>query len=237
MNIDKENISWKQKKIFEDITTFTLLDYENLPSAILWFAKCNMRCDYCYNKEIVYSNGKISFDEVYSFLKTRVNLLKGVVLCGGEPTFCEYLPQIIKEIKKLGFKIKLDTNGLNIEMIEMIINQIDFISLDFKAPKDKFFNITKVNKYDTFFKSLNLIINSHINHEIRTTFHSQLLSYKDIENICIELKKIDYKKNYYIQEFLENKTYLNSNLLSSSKKEFENLQNLSEKFDFIIKFR
>ncbi|HJR99561.1 MAG TPA: 4Fe-4S cluster-binding domain-containing protein, partial [Flavobacterium sp.] len=71
-------------KIISNITPFTLLDYPDKSSCILWYAGCNMRCLYCYNPEIVLGKGTISFSEVLLFLKTRIGLLNAVVFSGGE---------------------------------------------------------------------------------------------------------------------------------------------------------
>ncbi|MDR0762368.1 MAG: radical SAM protein, partial [Campylobacteraceae bacterium] len=98
------------KPIF-DITPFTMLDYPEHLSCIVWFAGCNMRCSYCYNPHIVLGEGNIGIDELLNFLRTRAGRLEGVVLSGGECTLYPELPKLCREIKELGFKIKLDTNG------------------------------------------------------------------------------------------------------------------------------
>ena len=203
MNIDKENSLFNTNFIY-DITKFSHLDYPDHLSCIIWFGGCNMRCDYCYNKDIVFSkNGNYSFNDTLDFLKTRVGLLNGVVLSGGEAT-THNLKEFTQEIKKLGFKIKLDTNGLNFKSIKELIdlNLIDFIALDYKAPKDKFLKITHSNRYDEFSKTLDLLINSNIKFEVRTTLHNDLLNEDDINTIIDDLLQREYKNNYYLQKFL-----------------------------------
>jgi len=191
-------------KVIYDLTTFTHLDYPNHLACIVWFSGCNMRCDYCYNKDIVFSKtGKYSYNYVLDFLKSRQNLLDGIVLSGGEAT-SHNLIKFCQEIKKLGFKIKLDTNGTNPLHVEQLIelNLLDFIALDYKATKEKFIQITHSNKYDEFSKTLSLIINSNLKHEVRTTLHSDLLDVEDINKIILDLKEKNYKNTYYIQQFL-----------------------------------
>ena len=82
------------------ITPFTLLDYPHKAACIIWFAGCNMRCLYCYNPDIVLGKGKLSFQEALNFLKTRINLLDGVVLSGGECTSHKNIKVLLQEIKK-----------------------------------------------------------------------------------------------------------------------------------------
>ncbi|MCW9026800.1 MAG: anaerobic ribonucleoside-triphosphate reductase activating protein [Thiovulaceae bacterium] len=120
-----------------DITKFTHLDYPEHLACIIWFSGCNMRCDYCYNSDIVFSKqGKYNTEDAIEFLKKRVNKLDGVVLSGGEATG-HYLYQFCEDIKELGFDIKLDTNGTYSRAVKELLdlNLIDYVALDYKAPK------------------------------------------------------------------------------------------------------
>ena len=207
MNINRENSSLNDRVVY-DITTFTHLDYPNHLACIVWFSGCNMRCDFCYNKDIVFSKvGQYSYADVLEFLKTRVNLLEAVVLSGGEATSHE-LVEFTKAIKKLGFLIKLDTNGTNYKAVEELLNLnlLDYVALDYKAPKDKFTQITHSNRYDEFSKTLDLLLKKDFDFEVRTTLHSDLLHVNDINLIIKDLQQRGYKKIYYIQEFLDTGT-------------------------------
>jgi pyruvate formate lyase activating enzyme len=204
VSTDRENNSLNAKVIY-DLTSFTHLDYTNHLACIVWFSGCNMRCDYCYNKDIVFAkDGKYSYIDILDFLKTRVNLLEAVVLSGGEASSYELVP-FCRKIKELGFKIKLDTNGTNFLHVKELLdlNLLDYVALDYKAPKEKFTQITHSNKFDEFSKTLDLLIESNVEFEARTTVHGDLLESDDINEIILDLKNRGYKKSYYIQEFLE----------------------------------
>ena len=191
-------------KVIYDITKFTHLDYPNHLACIVWFSGCNMRCDFCYNRDIVFAkDGEYSYSDVLEFLKTRVNLLEAVVLSGGEATSHE-LVEFCKQIKKLGFLIKLDTNGTNYNSVKELLelNLLDYVALDYKAPEDKFMQITHSNRYDEFSKTLNLLIQSNIEFEVRTTLHCDLLNVDDINTIINDLIFRGYDNQYYIQKFL-----------------------------------
>ena len=180
-----------------------------------------MRCDYCYNKDIVFAkDGKYSYEDILSFLKTRINLLEAVVLSGGEASSYD-LNEFCREIKKLGFKIKLDTNGTNFLHVKELINSdlLDYVALDYKAPKTKFAQITHSNKFDEFSKTLDLLIESDLKFETRTTVHKDLLDEDDINEIIKDLKARGYKNDYYIQEFLD--TGKNIADIQKSKKSFD----------------
>ena len=220
MSINSENNSLNNKVIY-DITKFTHLDYPNHLACIVWFSGCNMRCDYCYNKDIVFAkNGNYSYEDILEFLKTRVNLLDAVVLSGGEATSHD-LVEFCQAIKKLGFKIKLDTNGTYFQRVKELLELglLDFIALDYKAPEDKFTKITHSNRYDEFSKTLDLLIKSSIDFEARTTLHNDLLNSNDINSIIEDLVHRGYTKNYYIQKFQD--TGANIANLSLASKTFD----------------
>ena len=162
-----------------------------------------MRCDYCYNKDIVFAkNGTYSMNDALNFLETRQSLLDGVVLSGGEASLQELTP-FCKAIKKLGFSIKLDTNGTNLELIKQLITLklLDYIALDYKAPKEKFQAITHSRNYDAFSETLTFLIEADFDFEVRTTLHADLLNEQEINLIIKDLKQRNYNRTYYIQEF------------------------------------
>lgn len=177
-----------------------------------------MRCQYCYNPKIVEENGDITEDEFFSFLKTRVNLLDAVVISGGECTIYEGLSEFCQKIKKLNFKIKIDTNGTNPNVIKELVAKklVDFIAIDYKSPKNKFQNITKNNNFDKFEESLNFLINENFNFEVRTTVHEDLLDENDINEIIKDLYYKNYKFTYFLQFFLETQNL--GNLKQTTKK-------------------
>ena len=171
-----------------------------------------MRCLYCYNPEIVTGKGQYTENDLLDFLKTRQGLLEGVVLSGGEVSLYPNILNLCAEIKKLGFKIKIDTNGTSPDVIENLIisNLIDFISLDFKAPKDKFYSITKSKvNYESFRETLEFVTHQDkVNYEVRTTVHSDLLNADDLNIMHQSLIKLNYQKKYYIQNFRGDKNTL-----------------------------
>jgi len=193
------------KKIVYDLTPFTQLDYPEHLACIVWMSGCNLRCGYCYNKDIVFSKkGKLCLKDVLDFLEKRVGLLDAVVLSGGEASrYIDELFSFCKEVKKRGFKIKLDTNGIEFENVKKLVESkmLDFISLDYKAPKERFFDITKFYEKEFVSQTLNFLLKSSIDFEIRTTLHKDLLNTDDINNIIDDLVQRGYKKNYYIQKF------------------------------------
>ena len=216
------------------ITPFTLLDYAHKSACILWFAGCNMRCLYCYNPEIVMGKGTISFENALTFLHSRKNLLDAVVFSGGECLLHKNSIQLITEVKKMGFLVKIDTNGSRPEVLQQAIeNQlIDYVALDFKAMPAHFEKITQSNLFLLFEKSLRLLVESGLPFEVRTTVHSDLIDKNHMQAMIQYLEQQNYQGNYYIQHFVNGATTLEKLGYSVKELEKENLSTASIKVHF-----
>ena len=187
-----------------DITPFTMQDFPDYTACILWFAGCNMRCVYCHNPELVLGKKKLlAWQDVLQFLEERKKLLDGVVLSGGECTLSPELPEFIKYLRKIGYKIKLDTNGLLPDILQKLLleNQLDYIALDYKAPKDKFLDIVERGDFNEFKQSLEILCKNSVPFEVRTTVHTALLNEDDITKIIDDLQENNFTGNYYLQNY------------------------------------
>jgi len=190
-------------KALYDITPFTLLDFPDTPAAIFWFAGCNLRCVYCYNPDIVFGEARIKEEEALAFLRKRQGLLEGVVLSGGECTTYPHLLFFCRSIKALGYTIKLDTNGMRPDVINDIINEklIDYVALDYKAPEFKMTEICGTGSEKRFWESFEVLHQSGVAYEVRTTYHPQLLSEEDIMEMALGLRERGYRGEYFLQLF------------------------------------
>ena len=215
----------------------TFIDYPEKIACIVFTQGCNFRCGYCHNPELFENKEPlISLEAFFDFLKKRQGKLDGVVVTGGEPTLQKDLKEFIKNIKELGFAVKLDTNGTNPQILEELINEklLDYIAMDIKAPIDKYEFIVNCNvNIENIKKSINLIKNSCVNYEFRTTVLKSQLSYDDFEKIG---EMISGTKRYYMQKFIASKI-LDKNLMNEktySDEEFEEIKNILKKnIDFV----
>ena len=178
----------------------TLIDYPGKVACTVFLAGCNFRCPWCYSSELVLpekikKQPRISEKELFKFLKDKKGLLDGVVLCGGEPSLNNDLPEFIRKIRNLGFSVKLDTNGSNPKMLEELIKKrlVDYIAMDVKAPLGLNFQVpsTKYQKatgvkvdLGKIKKSVEIIKKSGIDYEFRTTVVPALHTRKDILEIA-----------------------------------------------------
>lgn len=179
----------------------SLLDFPDKISAIVFTAGCNFRCGYCHNPELI--NSIASVKDVFDFLKTRVGKLDGVVITGGEPCIQKDLPEFIKAIKSLGFAVKLDTNGSNPEMLLKVLPYLDYIAMDIKSPIEKYPLITGWHgNIENIRKSIDIIMNSNIDYEFRTTVVASQLALDDFQKIGHLLCGA---RRYYLQKFIPSK--------------------------------
>lgn len=188
------------------LTPFSLLDYPGRASCILWFGGCNLRCPYCHNSELVRGPFvRFGSKRIASFLESRRGLLEGVVLSGGESSLCPEIEGICSALKGMGFLVKMDSNGCRPETLRRLIEEglIDYVGLDYKAPAEKFQATTGRDCFEAFSESLDLLIDSGLECEIRTTTHSDLLDERDVEKIIGDLECRGYRKKYYIQDFVD----------------------------------
>lgn len=180
-----------------------MLDFPDRTACILWFAGCNMRCGYCYNPEIVLGKGKLSWEHVWEFLISRRRLLDGVVFSGGECTIHPQVIPFVSEVKKMGFEVKIDTNGSRPEVIRQLIdeNLLDYVALDFKAMPENYWKITRSDWFASFEKSLEILLVSNIAFEVRTTVHSDQLTAVDLQLMESWLRGKGFAGTYYLQHF------------------------------------
>lgn len=207
-------------KGFVDIS---LVDWDEKVSSTIFLANCNMRCQFCYNVPLVLHPEKlrtIPFKEVAAYLERNRQWIDGVVITGGEPTIHSDLPSLCEKIVKLGFKVKIDTNGTNPELIQALINKklVDHIAMDIKAPleQNEYHRVTGVNTPNLLSKiqeTIKILQNSQIDYEFRTTLVPTVHKEKDIEEICREIKNC---KKYVLQNYKTDVETINP--------EFENLK-------------
>lgn len=183
-----------------------MLDYPNKSACIFWYAGCNMRCLYCYNPEIVLGKGVVTFPEAISFLQSRKGLLDAVVFSGGECLIHKNIIEQIRAVKAMGFLVKIDTNGSSPYVLKQLVAEhlIDYVALDFKATKNRFQYITQSSLFMLFEQSFLILQNNTIPFEIRTTYHSELITIDEFNEMVVYLERHHYLGNYYLQFFKNN---------------------------------
>lgn len=208
--------------LISGIKTTTLLDYPGKVAAIIYTLGCNFRCGFCHNPEFVLpdevrkqKDDVISEEAFFRFLETRKNFLEGVVICGGEPTIHQDLPEFASKIKNLGYLVKLDTNGSHPRMLQtMLVQQlVDYVAMDIKAPIERYTSLVGVS-HDTnaYRESIRLLLTSDIDYEFRSTVIQGWHTEVDIREMA---QDIAGAKKYFLQNYRPNHT-LDPNFSGSS---------------------
>lgn len=224
---------------FVGMDKLSLLDYEDKVSAVLFCKPCNFRCPYCHNGlTVLNSNDEISWEHVLDYLNTRKGILDAVVFTGGEVTLMPDLKEKIKEVKSLGFLIKVDTNGTNPEVIKDLLkdNLLDYVAMDIKNSKNKYpvTTDTKINFFDKVYETYQILLNSGIDFELRTTLVDEFFTSEDIEAIGESFK--DTPK-MYLQKFVEREGCLKKGLHSVSEDQANKFKSILEKYMSKVELR
>ena len=209
----------------------TLIDYPGCLACTVFLIGCNFRCPFCYSSELVLPEKiklqpRISKKDFFKFLKGKKGLLEGAVICGGEPTIHNDLPDFIRKIKKIGYLVKLDTNGSNPEMLKKLIDDklINYVAMDIKAPPEKYNKSAGVKvAIKKIQKSIDILKEGKVDYEFRSTIVPTLQKKEDVIAMA---KWISGAKRYYLQNFRPEKTI---------DPKFEKIKPYSEEFLMAIK--
>lgn len=201
----------------------SLVDFDGYVAATVFTAGCNFKCGFCHNSPLVLDAQNlpsISEEEVLAYLKKRSGILDGVCVSGGEPTLNKDLPFFIEKIKALGYKVKLDTNGTNPEMIKSLFDAglCDYFAMDIKNNLQSYANIIGFDSYDTknIKKSVEYFLSGNAPYEFRTTLIKQ---HHKKENIALIGKWIKGANKYFLQKFKDSASCIQSHLSAVDEKE------------------
>lgn len=206
----------------------TLLDYPNHIACIIFTRGCNYACSYCQNSSLIHATkeeGLIKEEEVLKYLEKRRNILEGIVISGGEATLQKDLKEFCAKAKSLGYKLKLDTNGSNPKVLKDLIdnNLLDYVAMDIKNSTEKYEIITKCKVNINMIKeSINILKNSNIDYEFRTTIIKEYHSLEDIINIA----KMVGSSKYYIQNFNQSDDVIDKTLHGFTDIELINIKKI-----------
>jgi len=185
------------------LTPLSTSDWPGKLAAVVFCQGCPWRCGYCHNSDLIPArgDGEIPWEDVLAFLRRRQGLLDGVVFSGGEPTLQAALPDAMREVRALGFKIGLHTGGMYPKKLDAVLPLVDWVGLDVKAPFADYARITgAAGSGDGALAGLQQILASGVDHEVRTTVHPALLSDAEVTAMAHDLA-VRGVKHYVIQAF------------------------------------
>lgn len=200
----------------------TLLDYPGHVAATIFLGGCNFRCPFCHNKDLLGDNCKSAFsqEEVLDFLKKRASILEGVCITGGEPTLHLMLELFIRQIRQLGYLVKLDTNGYRPEVLKDLCSKqlIDYVAMDIKTCRENYAAAAGVSPVHISLleESVDFLMTGDIPYEFRTTVVKELHTTKDFQSIG---RWLTGAGSYYLQNYTDSDQVLHPGFTSCTKEE------------------
>jgi pyruvate formate lyase activating enzyme len=204
----------------------SFVDWDGKISSVVFTEGCNMRCNFCYNFGLVLHPQNFDLveeDHILEYLGENSDFLDGVCISGGEPTLQKDLLQFCREIKGLGLDVKLDTNGMNPKLLKQLIDEglIDYIAMDVKAPlnEKEYSEVAGVSlngSMDDIKRSIQIIIDSGLDHEFRTTVVPGVHTVDGVEAIS---KSLAGARRLRLQKFQPHTRFENLNVKKSQSDE------------------
>ena len=197
----------------------TLLDYPGKVACTVFLGGCNFRCPFCHNFQIVDGTEPPIMDgeELIKFLSKRQGLLEGVCVTGGEPLLRADIAELLREIKALGFSVKLDTNGSKPALLKQLVKDglVDYVAMDIKSSLSNYAEITGVTTdISAINESVQFLLSDAVDYEFRTTVIDKYHNDVVMSDIA---KWIKGAKRYYIQPFVDRDTVPERELCAPSK--------------------
>ncbi len=208
----------------------TLLDYPGKMACTLFTAGCNLRCPFCHNSRLVLNPEKeseFSVEEILSFLKKRQGILDGVVITGGEPLLQKDIADFIRQIKELGYSVKLDTNGTFPQKLRELVENglVDYVAMDIKNSPELYAETIGISGYDIskIKESIAFLLEGRVDYEFRTTVVREFHSVFGMDNIG---KLIKGAKRHFLQAFVDSGELIAFGLSGVPKDEMESMQKI-----------
>ena len=196
------------------IQKLTLLDYPGKVACTIFLNGCNFRCPYCHNAELLGDAEEVmTVAGLLAFLRKRQGILEGVCITGGEPTLHPELPALLREVRALGYAVKLDTNGYRPEILEAVLNQglVDYVAMDLKNGPESYAETVGLTQVELakIRQSIRLLMASPVDFELRTTVAKPLHSGETITSMADWLRETTNGKpipRLFVQPFVDRDT-------------------------------
>lgn len=208
----------------------TLLDYPGKVACTVFTGGCNFLCPFCHNGELITLPAEergLPREELAAFLKKRKGILDGVCISGGEPLIHQELPDLLREIKDLGYLVKLDTNGSFPDRLRKLAGEglLDYVAMDIKNSKRKYALTTGLEAFsiEPVEESVRFLMEGKLPFEFRTTVVRQLHTKEDMLEIGDWIRG---KEPYFLQAFERSSNVPDSGLTAYDKEEMQELADI-----------
>lgn len=218
----------------DGLQKMTLLDFPGKVACTVFTGGCNFRCPFCHNALLVTElpeNPDYTVDEILSFLKKRAGLLDGVAITGGEPLMNPDIADFIKQIRDLGYSVKLDTNGSYPDRLKSIVGEgiVDYVAMDIKNCKEKYAETVGLKSYDLskIEESVDFLKTNTVDYEFRTTVVKEFHTVEDIRKAAEWIKGA---KRYFLQNFVDSGNLIDGSVSGVDKSIMLEMQKTAAEF-------
>lgn len=192
-------------KMIKGFVPTSLVDWEGKVVSVIFVPGCNFKCGFCSNKDLVLNPEKlttIKFEEIKDYLLKNNEFVDGVVISGGEPTIYQGIIELCEEIRKLGFKVKMDTNGSNPEVLKKLLekNLVDYVAMDIKTEFGKYREVVNANIDTEKIKQSIFLVSKFPEYEFRITIFPGVEE-EDLIKIAEYLKENKANKGFFMHQF------------------------------------
>lgn len=195
----------------------TLLDFPGRIACTVFLQRCNFRCPFCHNSDLLGPSDEsaIAVEELLSFLKKRKGMLDGVCITGGEPTVQRDLPDLLRDIKALGYPVKLDTNGSNPAMLKALVGEglVDYVAMDIKNSREAYAHTAGVPglAMEKIEESMAFLLEGTVDYEFRTTVVQELHDEKTVRDMAAWVQSLvpgKKAKRFFLQSYVDRESVL-----------------------------
>ena len=230
--------------VIAGLQKMTLLDYPGKVACTVFLQGCNFRCPFCHNRDLLDAAPEtIGVEELLGFLKKRQGLLDAVCISGGEPTLQPDLEALIREIKALGYAVKLDTNGSRPAVLKHLVNNglLDYVAMDVKNSPAEYgttVGLPSVN-LEAVEKSLSFLLGGAVDYELRTTVADELHNEQSFTEMGQWLRRLSKNKakRFFLQNYVDRDSVLCEGLHAPSDEKLAALREILAPYVLEISIR
>ena len=209
---------------------------------LVFMQGCPLRCAFCHNPDTweIGAGKEYTAEQVVSQVLRYKNYFGeqgGVTVTGGEPLLQPDLSDFVKQVKNMGYSVKLDTNGSDSDALAALLatGMIDYVAMDIKSSPERYeAAIGKAFPIERFRRSAEIIRSSGISHEFRTTLVKGIHGTEDMDGIG---KWLAGEEKYFLQTFVDSGNLLGKGFEAFSSEETREFLQVIRKYIPTAKLR
>ncbi len=178
------------------IIHFSTIDWRGKAAMVIFLRGCPFRCVYCQNYNLIEGEDNyVEMSEIEEAIRESEPFIDAVVISGGEPFMQPHaVDAISKYAHQRALLVGVQTNGYYPEVMESLLDTVDKVFLDIKAPltpgSSVYGELTKLPSHivtERVGKTLELLLARGIDTEVVTTVFKKLVGAAEVRQIAEEL--------------------------------------------------